>query len=395
MEALFALRQETLAPTAPSAEFARDADLWAETSEDSGEPRPQIGHVNSVQSATSLQRRQKTGRHASQDRGFGTWHVEDTTWAEADVPESWQHQDFSLPALPAKPAPELAPRRKRAVPSRPVTTTAALRLSKVSDGAQGRVVVRAQDCRIVCMVAAVCIGAVGTVGVAVWESYFAPVSPCGSVGTSCLRLSTEDCLSCDRKGLLVLATAVALAAATFVAVPLGCGPSRLALLVVAPAAVTVAIVASYLAMEASFGASYYSSRAVLRGVPRWCDWETCPAPPCLRTSPVSPCSCHVEAETVSPDELARGFFVFNHQYCQPEEFGSEEMGLLNGILGAYERHATFHLRAQLGLAGAASALAIGCTMGGVAAALLAAGMPSKPKGRRQRSVDPAALSYQR
>ena len=168
-------------------------------------------------------------------------------------------------------------------------------------------------------------------------------SPCRTELDTCRHLHEMDCggQSCKDSAPL-WASAWPAAGLIFLAVPMKCllrssdvRSKALPLLISFGTTLLVLGVGAIVLVESATAALHYADRCPMRRESSRCTANLCPSPPCRRESDFSPCLCGPLGEA----ELARALFLQGTPACQPYEWYTWQMKLLEELILQYEQFA--------------------------------------------------------
>ncbi|CAJ1347726.1 unnamed protein product [Effrenium voratum] len=163
-------------------------------------------------------------------------------------------------------------------------------------------------------------------------------SPCREKLKTCQHLHEMDCWgwSCQEFAP-VWASAWPAAGLLFLALPLRhlgtCRPKATPVTLLAVLAVLG--IGAVVLVESATAAFHYAARCPMRRESSRCTADLCPSPPCRRESDFSPCLCGLLGEA----ELARALFLHGSSACQPYEWYTWQMRLLEELVLQYETFA--------------------------------------------------------
>jgi len=173
-------------------------------------------------------------------------------------------------------------------------------------------------------------------------------SPCRTELDTCRHLHEMDCLgwSCQESSPL-WASAWPAAGLVFLAMPMKCFlrsslndiqcRKALPLLITSFAVALLGVVGvgAIVLVESATAALHYADRCPMRRESSRCTANLCPSPPCRRESDFSPCLCGPLGEA----ELARALFLQGTPACQPYEWYTWQMKVLEELILQYEQFA--------------------------------------------------------
>ena len=173
-------------------------------------------------------------------------------------------------------------------------------------------------------------------------------SPCRTELDTCRHLHEMDCWgwSCQESAAL-WASAWPAAGLVFLAVPMKCFlrsnlndiqcTKALPLLITSFAVALLGVVGvgQLFLVESATAALHYADRCPMRRENSRCTANLCPSPPCRRESDFSPCLCGPLGEA----ELARALFLQGTPACQPYEWYTWQMKVLEELILQYEQFA--------------------------------------------------------